>query len=75
MMVVELSGVSELKLSQPRVLFEQRYALGIGTTIPNYDVSSDGQRFLMVKDETGSAGLDVVLNWFEELKAKVPTTR
>jgi serine/threonine-protein kinase len=42
-----------------------------------YDVSSDGQRFLMVK-ETGAATAESVLNlvlvqnWFEELKRLVP---
>ena len=42
-------------------------------TTPNYDVSPDGQRFVMVKDESRSGRLNVVLNWSEELKAKVPT--
>ena len=44
--------------------------------IPNYDVAPDGQRFLMVKREGVSAEstrpLTVVLNWFEELTARVP---
>ena len=35
--------------------------------LANYDVSPDGQRFVMVKDETGSGRLNVVLNWAEEL--------
>lgn len=42
-----------------------------------YDVSRDGQRFLMIKSaSTGTAGalptITVVLNWTEELKARVP---
>ncbi len=47
-----------------------------------YDIAPDGQRFLMLK-EAGPANTDdpfagltqihVVLNWFEELKARVPT--
>lgn len=44
-----------------------------------YDVSRDGQKFLVIKtpapkDQSGSATqqmLVVVANWFEELKAKV----
>ena len=75
MMVVDVSTSPELALSQPRVLFEQRYAFGPTTTIANYDVSPDGQRFVMVKDESGSGRLNVVLNWFEELKARVPLTK
>ena len=39
-----------------------------------YDVSADGQRFLMLKDKATSAGLVVVLNWTEELKRHLPTT-
>lgn len=42
-----------------------------------YDVSPDGQRFLMVKDQAaavtpGAPALIVVLNWFEDLKRAVP---
>ena len=42
-----------------------------------YDVTSDGQRFLVSvpTDEATSAPATVVLNWFEELKRRVPTTR
>src|SRR6185503_8314141 len=49
MMVVDVTTASEVRLSAPRVLFEQRYAYGAGITIPNYDVTPDGQRFIMVK--------------------------
>jgi hypothetical protein len=43
---------------------------------PNYDVSPDGRRFLMLKggeQEAAPTQINVVLNWFEELKQKVPT--
>jgi serine/threonine-protein kinase len=38
-----------------------------------YDVSADGQRFLMLKDKATSAGLVVVLDWLDELNRRVPT--
>ena len=41
-----------------------------------YDVSADGQRFVMIKEDERAATatqINVVLNWFEELKQKVPT--
>jgi eukaryotic-like serine/threonine-protein kinase len=44
-----------------------------------YDVSADGQRFLMIKEtgeadeRTPSARIILVQNWFEELKRRVPT--
>jgi hypothetical protein len=41
----------------------------------SYDVSPDGQRFLMIKetDVGGGQQINLVLNWFEELKRLVPT--
>jgi eukaryotic-like serine/threonine-protein kinase len=72
MMVVNVSAGVDLSLSQPRQLFEQRYVFQ-NVSLANYDVSPDGQRFVMVKDEAGSGRLNVVLNWTEELKRLVPT--
>jgi hypothetical protein len=57
------------------MLFEGPY-LSINATIASYDVSPDGQRFLMLKatEQQQSAGqINIVQNWFEELKQKVPT--
>ncbi len=35
----------------------------------NYDVSRDGQRFLMIQgDSTGAASVQVILNWLPELE-------
>ena len=72
MMVVDVSGSVDLTFSQPRQLFDQRYVFQ-NVSLANYDVSPDGQQFVMVKDETGSGRLNVVLNWTEELKRLVPT--
>jgi hypothetical protein len=72
-MAVSVSGNAELTFSAPRMLFEQRYAVGSSVTAANYDVSPDGERFVMVKDESGSGRLNVVLNWTEELKRLVPS--
>ncbi len=62
----------------PMKLFDTRYLSASGAR--SYDVSPDGQRFLMIKDmpagnQTANAppaSMVVVLNWFEELKARVP---
>jgi Tol biopolymer transport system component len=72
MMVVDVSGSGDPTFSQPRQLFDQRYVFQ-NVSLANYDVSPDGQQFVMVKDETGSGRLNVVLNWAEELKRLVPT--
>ncbi len=61
----------------PRPLFADPYARdnsanGIGG-VPNYDITPNGQRFVMVRGV--SAGRDsviVVTNWFEELRERVP---
>ncbi len=75
--VVEVTGETEPVFSAPRPLFEV-------TGMHNqYDVSGDGQRFLGMM-RVGAAATDtaaepatprinVILNWFEELKQRVPT--
>jgi serine/threonine protein kinase/Tol biopolymer transport system component len=73
MMAVDLNFTPDPVPSSPRLLFDRRYAFGISLTTPNYDVSPDGQRFVMVKDESESGRLSFVLNWFQELKKRIPT--
>jgi Tol biopolymer transport system component len=68
---VSVSG-HDVVLSAPRVLFDQRYAYGANTALANYDVSVDGQRFVMVKNDPGASHLNVVLNWFDELRQRAP---
>ena len=42
--------------------------------MPSWDISPDGERFLMMKEATDeTAQLVIVLDWFEELKRLVPT--
>ena len=44
----------------------------------NYDVVGDGEQFLMIErdnTEDMSNYLNVVLNWFEELKRLAPTDK
>jgi len=73
MMSVNVSTGTEPTLSQPKVLFEGRHTYGQNLTTANYDVDPSGQRFLMIKDEAGGGRVNLVLNWFEELKARVAT--
>jgi hypothetical protein len=63
------------KIGQPVVLFGGPYQDNPGWTRPrSYDVSSDGERFLLTKTrrEQSRPRIAVVLNWFDELRAKVP---
>jgi WD40-like Beta Propeller Repeat len=76
MMAVEIATQPVFAAGKPRMLFEGPYAPA-PITNPNYDVSPDGQRFLMLKpvdqDQAAPTQINVVLNWFEELKRRVPT--
>ena len=75
MLTVEVEGTTDAEFGIPNPLFEGTYEAdpnGIG--VANYDVSQDGQRFLMVSRDSRSERLSLVVveNWFEELKERVP---
>jgi Tol biopolymer transport system component len=76
MMAVDIATQPGFTVGKPRMLFEGPYQ-PTPVTFPNYDVSPDGQRFLMLKHvdqaQATPTQINVVLNWFEELKQKVPT--
>jgi serine/threonine-protein kinase len=60
---------------QPVALFSGPYPDSPGwTRLRSYDVSRDGERFLMLKrpPERSRPRINVVLNWFDELRAKAP---
>ena len=72
MMTVEITTHPTLSPGKPSLLFEGQYARS-GQARADYDVTPDGQRFLMMMDEATGSEINVVLNWFEELKRLVPT--
>lgn len=61
---VDVDSSTDIKFGSANKLFEG------GKFLTSFDVSPDGERFLMVKDEYGTLPkqLNVVLNWTEELK-------
>ena len=74
LMAVDIQSQPTFKAGIPRMLFERPgYLGGPG---PDYDIAPDGQRFLVMKAteqaETALTQINVVLNWFEELKRRVP---
>jgi len=75
MMVVDVQTQSTFSAGKPRLLFEASYYTG-GQTGAEYSVTPDGQHFLMMKAKDAQAAalsqINVVQNWFEELKQKVP---
>ena len=74
-MAVDVETGSAFAAGTPQLLFEAPYIRQPtpGSGSQNYDVSPDGQRFLMVLPGEASMALHVVLNWFEELERLVPT--
>jgi len=72
--VVEVTGRTNFRASTPAKLVEGRYLASAGRM---YDVSPNGQRFLMIKrvaTDTTSVPREIVVvqNWLEELKRLVP---
>jgi len=76
MMSVEITPDPSFSAGNPKVLFQGNYVSSAGA-FPDFDVSRDGQRFLMLKPveqaQAAPTQIDVVLNWTEELKRLVPT--
>jgi serine/threonine-protein kinase len=76
MMVVSVEPQPTFKAEMPRLLFEGYYNGTWFDMTAGYDITPDGQRFVMVKlsgDSDSLTQINVVLNWFEELKRLVPT--
>ncbi len=82
-MVVAFETEPSFRVRTRALLFEETgtYSLGVGNG-RTYDISPDGQRFLLLKkaviDNTddpfaGLTQIHVVLNWFTELERLVPT--
>ena len=64
MMRVNVETEPDLRFSTPEVLFA-------GAGFAGYDPHPDG-RFVISAQPAGRSQLHVVLNWFEELKTRVP---
>ena len=68
MMAVDVETGAAFRAGTPRMLFEKPYVA--------YDVHPDGKRFLMLKPASGtgvnSGELHVVLNFFDEVRRRVP---
>jgi serine/threonine-protein kinase len=83
-MAVTVKADPTFSLETPRILFRGTYvSSGIDVRAPEesnpWDISPDGKRFLMMKEagtsmstEGGPRKINIVVNWFEELKQRVP---
>jgi Tol biopolymer transport system component len=80
MFAVSVTTKPALKVERPVELFQGPYYISSGgSPRPQYDVTPDGQRFLLLASAPGTNGsvarprMVVVQNWFDELKRLVPT--
>jgi len=74
MMVVSVQTKPSFRAGRPGVLFEGSHrATNQPLGFQYYDISPDGERFLMIRSDQVPAQINVVVNWFEELKRLVPT--
>jgi serine/threonine-protein kinase len=69
----------DVTLGNPKPVVKGPYAVAVNAG-RHYDVSADGQQFLLLKDaptpdgqRTATTEIHLVLNWTEELKRLVPT--
>jgi hypothetical protein len=80
MFAVSVTTEPALKVRRPVELFQGPYYISpAGSPRPQYDVTADGQRFLLLASVPGTNAsvarprMVVVQNWFDELKRRVPT--
>ena len=77
MMVVDYETKPAFRASKPTLLFESQFPERVAGDPARFGVAPDGQRFLMIvhSDDHSerSTAINVVVNWFEELKRFFPT--
>ncbi len=82
-MAVEVEADGTFKAGTPKLLFQRESFLSesMGSTGISWDNHPDDKRFLVIKSALASGDesvsglprkINIVLNWFEELKDRVP---
>ena len=64
MMAAAVTPEPALVIGTPVRLFEGAYAM-------DYDVTPDGKRFIMLRETSSTTRLDVVLNWFDDVRRRL----
>jgi Tol biopolymer transport system component len=67
LMEVDVESGPNLSISEPKALFATPGLSVSGSAYPHYDVSADGQRFV-VPVPVGNVSIRVVQNWFAEFR-------
>jgi Tol biopolymer transport system component/predicted Ser/Thr protein kinase len=78
-MAVSVESVSTFTPDTPKLLFRGTYIDADADTSCPWDIHPSGKRFLMMKEQASTASasgglrkINIVLNWFEELKERAP---
>jgi serine/threonine-protein kinase len=74
-MAVPVETGPTFKAGKPTVLFRRTHIRSFGVDLTDFaywDISPDGKRFLMLKDAESPRKINIVLNWTEELKQRMP---
>ena len=78
-MAVSVETGPTLSFGTPKTLFRSTYLGSSSTGGTLWDISPDGKRFLLVKDAAANGKptefprkINIVVNWFEELRQRVP---
>jgi len=74
MLVVAIDHGPPFSAARPQVVFEGRYEVGVAGN-PDWDISPDSQRFLMIQrgDASAPTRLHVILDWLDSLEGLSPT--
>jgi serine/threonine-protein kinase len=75
-LAASVSAGERFAVGKPQLLFRGNYRPRTGFGYPNWDISRDSKRFILLKpyqpDQPAPRQIIVVLNWFEELKRLAP---
>jgi Tol biopolymer transport system component len=74
-MAASIRSGPNFEAESPALLFEGPFSPSLGFGSPAYDITPDGDRFVMIAPETPTPQTEfyVVVNWLEELKRLAPT--
>ncbi len=76
MLAVSLETESELRVAGRQALFDDIYSRHVVAARPVYDYDRRNDRFLMVRAPMQERSrINVVVNWFEELRRQAPADR
>jgi len=76
-MAVDIATKPDFKAGSPQILFEGSYSFS-ATGMVNYAYSEQDRRFLMIQEiepQPPATQIQIVINWFEELKRKAASEK